>query len=427
MSHVTIDPLASARGHVAVPGDKSASHRALILSALADGESRLHGLSPGEDVRGTARLVSRLGATVLDGDVGVVRGPSEGLRPTTDPLDCGNSGTTMRLLAGVVAGVPGRHTLVGDPSLMRRPMDRVARPLREMGADVTGSGERETAPLRVIGRRPLRPIDFRVPIPSAQVKSAVLLAGLVAEGDTVIRESVRTRTTTEDMLRIAGIRVSSEDDGAGRVVVLRPGRPRPVDWVVPGDPSQAAFFVVLGAIHPRSEITVDSVDASPERTGFLDVLQRMGADIVRHPSKSGAGVEIVARSSTLRATEIHSIEIPSVDEVPALTVAAAAAAGVSAFRDMAELRVKESDRFAGAMDLATRLGCRVWADGDDFFVEGRGDASRFARFEIAAELDHRMVMSAAIAGAAGAGCAIAGAETVASSYPRFFDDLASLR
>ncbi len=427
MSHVTITPLASASGRVAVPGDKSASHRALILAALADGESRLTGLSRGEDVRGTARLVSQLGAVVTEDATWVVRGPSGGLRPSGNPLDCGNSGTTMRLLSGVVAGVPGRHTLVGDASLMRRPMDRVARPLREMGADITGQGERETAPLRVVGRRPLHSIDFRVPVPSAQVKSAVLLAGLVAEGSTVIRESVRTRTTTEDMLALAGVSVRSVDDGAGRVVTVRPGRPQPVDWSVPGDPSQAAFFVVLGAIHPRGAITIDSIDAGPERTGFLDVLERMGASIVRRPSASGVGIELESHAAALRGTEIRSDEIPSVDEVPALAVAAAAAEGVSAFRDMAELRVKESDRFAGAMDLAARLGCRVWADGDDFFIEGRGGASRFERFEITAELDHRMVMSAAIAGAAGAGCAIAGAETVASSYPDFFDDLASLR
>jgi 3-phosphoshikimate 1-carboxyvinyltransferase len=227
------------------------------------------------------------------------------------------------------------------------------------------------------------------------------------------------------MLAHAGVTVHSVDVGAGRRVTLTPGRPEPRDWLVPGDPSQAAFFAVLGAVHPDAEVEVVDVDGSPERVGFVAVLARMGADVRLEVAR--AGTRLVSRTSSLTATEVHAHEIPSVDEVPALCVAAAAASGVSAFREMGELRIKESDRFAGALALATALGCRTWAEGDDLFVEGLGSSARFAVFELRAQLDHRMVMAAAIAGAAGAGCVIEGASTVASSYPRFFDDLASLQ
>jgi 3-phosphoshikimate 1-carboxyvinyltransferase len=261
-------------------------------------------------------------------------------------------------------------------------------------------------------------------VPSAQVKSAILLAGLVAEGTTVVSESLRTRTTTEDMLHDAGVTISTVTAGEGRTITLAPGRPRRHDWFVPGDPSQAAFFAVLGAIHANATLEVLSVDAAPERVGYVAVLARMGAD-VRLVEREG-GVALTSRTSSLRATEIHAEEVPSVDEVPVLTVAACAATGVSAFRSMGELRVKESDRFAASLALATALGATAWSDGDDFFVEGLGDASRFLDFSFATELDHRMVMASAVAGSAGKGCTIEGAASVASSYPHFFRDLALL-
>ncbi len=414
------------RGSLHVPGDKSGSHRALMLSALAEGESTIHGLSGGLDVASTSRIVCQLGARRHDeGAVVYVDGPAEGLRASAERLDCGNSGTTMRLMAGIVAGIDGEHVLVGDLSLSRRPMDRIAEPLNRMGARVHGSGPREHAPLYVSGSGVLHAINYHVPTASAQVKSAVLLAGLFARGTTQVVEDVRTRTTTEDMLVRAGVRVTSSDVGEGRRIVLEPRRPSAQHWRVPGDPSQAAFFAVAGLIHADAEVEVLEIDSSPERIGFVAVLERMGGRIaLRHHD----GVtDLVSFSSSLVATEIHSHEIPSVDEVPALTVAAAAAAGVSAFLDMGELRLKESDRFEGSLQLARALGCRAWSEGDDFFVEGLGGARRFADFEVQADLDHRMVMASATAAAAGQGCLIGGVEAVASSYPAFFSDFDGLR
>lgn len=414
------------RGSVRVPGDKSSSHRALMISALASGESSITGLSPGEDVAATSVIIEQLGATRHDEDgVVYVRGPEGGLHPGTSELDCGNSGTTMRLLSGVVGTIPGVHHLVGDPSLSARPMDRIARPLSLMGIEVVGKGTTVTPPLVVTGPEHVRALDYHVPVASAQVKSAILLAGLCGDGVTRVHEDVRTRRTTEDMLAAAGIAVESHDAGDGRTVEIHPGRPRRRDWHVPGDPSQAAFFAVLGAIHPDATLEVLSVDAAPERVGFVSVLQRMGAAV----TLSGRDTYAVLRtqSSSLSATEIHSSDVPSVDEVPVLTVAACAATGVSAFRSMSELRHKESDRFAGSLALATLLGCRAWADGDDFFVEGLGSAERFGEFTIAPGLDHRMVMASAVAGCAGQGASIEGASTVSSSYPHFFRDLTLLQ
>lgn len=416
----------SLRGAVRVPGDKSASHRALMISALAEGSSTIEGLSTGSDVASTSAIIGLLGASRVDhGDVVTIVGRPDGLVQSSSPLDCGNSGTSMRLVSGIVSGIEGTHTLVGDESLSARPMDRVAAPLTLMGATVIGHGPKTTAPLTIHGMRPLRSLDYHVPTPSAQVKSAILLAGLNSAGTSTVREDVRTRSTTEDMLRRAGVIVDSFDHDDGRTVTISPGRPRAMDWQIPGDPSQAAFFAVLGAIHDDAELEVPGIDGAPERVGFVRVLARMGASVTLVPD--AAGVSLQSRSSSLTSTEIYSREIPSVDEVPILAVAAAAARGVSSFRDMGELRVKESDRFAGSMTLAQSLGCRVWAEGDDFFIEGLGGAGAFTWFSIDAGLDHRMVMASAVAGAAGAGCEIVGAQTVTSSYPSFFDDLASLQ
>jgi 3-phosphoshikimate 1-carboxyvinyltransferase len=219
--------------------------------------------------------------------------------------------------------------------------------------------------------------------------------------------------------------VTSRDTGEGREIILRPGRPTRHDWFIPGDPSQAAFFAVLGAIHRDATLEVLTLYAAPERVGFVAVLQRMGADVELVDRDRTHALH--ARSSSLEATEIHAHEIPSVDEVPILAVAAAAATGVSAFRSMGELRHKESDRFAGSMSLAQKLGCRVWSEGDDFFIEGLHSASAFQDFTFPSGLDHRMVMASAVAGCAGHGCTIEGASTVSSSYPNFFRDLALLQ
>jgi 3-phosphoshikimate 1-carboxyvinyltransferase len=414
------------RGSVRVPGDKSSSHRALMISALAPSESSITGLSTGEDVAATSVILEQLGATRHDEDgVAYMRGPADGLHAASSALDCGNSGTTMRLTSGIVGSIPGTHHLIGDASLSKRPMDRIATPLGLMGIEITGDGPSTTPPLTIKSPAQLKAIEYHVPVASAQVKSAILLAGLFADAPTRVREDVRTRRTTEDMLRHAGISVESRDVGEGREVTVSPGRPHRRDWHVPGDPSQAAFFAVLGAIHPDATLDVLSVESTPERIGFVNVLQRMGAhvELVDHD----AYTVLKTTSSSLVATEIHSSDVPSVDEVPVLTVAACAASGVSAFRSMSELRHKESDRFAGSLLLASLLGCRAWEEGDDFFVEGLGSADRFKEFTIATPLDHRMVMASAVAGCAGHGAMIEGASAVSSSYPRFFRDLTLLQ
>ena len=423
--NATVEHFESLRGEVRVPGDKSTSHRALMVSALADGESTIRGLSPGRDVAATSQIMEQLGAIRNDrDDVVTIVGPGDGLRASNAALDCGNSGTTMRLLSGVVSGVPGEHQLIGDVSLSRRPMDRVAEPLSLMGSRFTGEGARICAPLHIVGTNALRGIDYEVPMASAQVKSAILFAALRATSPTTVVEHVRTRPTTEEMLTRAGVSVASIEGDAGRRVTIQPGRPLARNWLVPGDPSQAAFFAVLGCIHPDADIDVLDIDNARERVGFLGVLQRMGATMTLRSGDTMTSLTV--RSSELTATDVHAQEIPSVDEVPVLVVAAAAAEGVSSFRDVGELRVKESNRFEGSLALATKLGCRAWSEGDDLFVEGLGSATRFSTFELDAALDHRMVMASAVAGCAGAGCSIGTADTVASSYPQFFDDLERL-
>ncbi len=396
-----------------------------MISALADGESAIRGLSPGLDVTATSIIMEQLGATRIEDD-GVVKmsGAENGLRADDEPLDCANSGTTMRLLSGMVSAIPGSHELVGDASLSKRPMDRVAEPLMLMGSRVEGRGDRLSPPLRVVGTGDLHGVNYTVPMASAQVKSAILFAALSASSPTTVVEHVRTRPTTEEMLSRAGVAVVSVDFDQGRSVTIQPGRPLARNWLVPGDPSQAAFFAVLGCIHPDALIEVVDIDSARERVGFLNVLQRMGATMTLRSGVSTTSLTV--HSSELTATEVFASEIPSVDEVPVLVVAAAAADGVTSFRDVGELRVKESDRFEGSLSLAQKLGCRAWSEGDDLFVEGLGSATRFEHFEIDAGLDHRMVMASAVAGVAGRGCAIADADTVASSYPHFFTDLEQL-
>jgi 3-phosphoshikimate 1-carboxyvinyltransferase len=425
VSEVRVEHAEALEGSLRVPGDKSTSHRALMISALADGESTIAGLSPGLDVAATSRIMEQLGARRRDeNNLAFLTGPSSGLRVSAEALDCGNSGTTMRLLTGIVSAVPGIHRLTGDASLSARPMDRVATPLGLMGGSIHGQGPRCSAPLLIEGSLALRGVAYDVPMASAQVKSAILFAALRASSPTTVVERVRTRPTTETMLSRAGVGVVSVEDSEGRSITLHPGRPLARAWTVPGDPSQAAFFAVLGCIHPRASIEILDIDNAPERTGFLGVLQRMGATVsVR---STGDTLTIAVRSSELLGTEVHAKEIPSVDEVPVLVVAAAAASGVTAFRDMGELRLKESNRFDGSLSLAEKLGCHVWSEGDDLFVEGLGDASRFADFALDATLDHRMVMASAVAGCAGAGASITSADTVSSSYPNFFNDLRTL-
>jgi 3-phosphoshikimate 1-carboxyvinyltransferase len=419
-------------GRVRVPGDKSVSHRALILGALASGESVVRGLSDGDDVARTAAALRALGAdlddTRVSGGVAVSGGPGT-LHEASAPLDVGNSGTTMRLLAGVVAGRPWTTGLTGDASLSTRPMDRVAVPLRLMGAQVEGRTERCLPPLTIRGGH-LHGIDYTTPVASAQVKSCLLLAGLGAAGDTVVREPVLTRLHTEELLARCGADIAEEtDEGGAHVVRLTPAELAPFEVDVPGDPSQAAFWVVAACVVPGSEVTVERVYVGRGRRGYLDVLTRMGARIDEVPTTGpgdlAATADVVARFGTLLATEVDASEITGLDEVPVLAVAAACAAGDTRFRAVGELRVKESDRLAGVVGLVRAFGARADVDGDDLVVRGVG---RLTPGVVDARGDHRMAMAAAVAGlAAGRDpTRISGWAAVATSYPAFARDLARL-
>ncbi len=419
-------------GRLRVPGDKSVSHRALLLGALAAGESRVRGLSDGDDVARTAAALRALGARVervaASGDT-VISGGAAALHRPDRPLDMGNSGTTMRLLAGVVAGLPWTTELTGDASLSRRPMDRVAVPLREMGAEVQGRTGRCLPPLTIRGAG-LHGIDYTTPVASAQVKSCVLLAGLGARGDTVVREHVLTRRHTEELLVRCGADVT-EEGGAGsdHVVRLRPSELAPLELDVPGDPSQAAFWIVAACVVPDSEVTVEHVYVGRGRRGYLDVLRRMGADIGEVPTTGpgdlDATADVVARFGPLRGTVVEASEITGLDEVPVLAVAGACASGDTVFRAVGELRVKESDRLAGVAELVRVFGARAEVDGDDLVVHGAG---RLVPGVVDARGDHRMAMAAAVAGLAAGNepTRIAGWGAVATSYPRFATDLVAL-
>ena len=412
------------RGRVTTPGDKSISHRALMLSALAAGDSTIHGLSHGADVLGTAEIMRQLGAEVTLGTETRVTGPRAGLQASLKTLDCGNSGTTMRLLMGLLAGIAGTHTLDGDASLRSRPMNRVAHPLEMMGMKFSPEADDLRAPFQMISNGQPLGLNYQVPVPSAQVKSAILLAGLAASGPTVVIETTKTRANTEEMLSFAGVPVSVVDQEGQRIIQMSPGRPSRQDWVIPQDPSQAAFFVVAATIHPDADLYFQGIYGGEERNGYLRVLERMGAHIERDETHGLLNLRV--RSAELQGTTIHSNEVPSVDEVPILVVAAAAASGVSTFVDMSELRLKESDRFANSVDLARSLGADVAVDRDTFSVTGLGSSRAFAIPFSSHPGDHRMTMATAIAGVCGRGADIEFPESTESSFPDFFQLLTSL-
>ena len=438
---LVVRPAARLRGHPALPGDKSISHRALLLAHLAAGDSRVVGAGDGEDVRSTARVVAALGASVervheAGGrvDYRIVSPGATELREPDGVLDCGNSGTTTRLVAGLLAGRPLFAVLDGDASLRRRPMGRVVEPLRAMGATIAGRGSATLLPLAVTGRGRLDPIAWETLVPSAQVKSAILLAGLAAGGETRVTEAVATRDHTERMLRARGVAVAEATDEHGRHVVrvAGPATVRALDETVPADPSGAAFWLVAGAIHPDAELHLDGVSTNPTRRAIIDILRRMGADIEEHdrPGPGGADGEpladLVVRSGALRAVDLSPADTAAaIDEIPILALAAAAAAGTTRIRGAGELRHKESDRIAGIADGLIALGARVRVSGDDIEIEG----GRRLRGAVTETLDdHRLAMTFAIAGL------IAEGETIvrrpgsaAISYPGFFRELEGVR
>lgn len=492
------------RGSVRPPGDKSVSHRALILSALAEGESRIFGLSDGEDVRHTAAALSAMGADInLPDDIGSpeaeVRVAGGKLREPAKPLYLGNSGTSMRLLAGVCAAHPMNAVLDGDESLRSRPMGRIAEPLSLMGATVAKAAEAHTAdpttadsqassqnasraaktsshapqpltaPIAITGGN-LSGIDYTLPVASAQVKGAVLLAGLKARGETVVREFLPSRAHTEEMLAECGADIEVTHGGKfHKTTRLRPSRLQPYVWRIPADPSQAAFWIVAALCTPASEIVVENIYLGPGREGFVDVLLRMGGRVEFAPRDSnkvsvnadetieseasetiasgasqtitGETAETVAggtpgspsrsikaQTSSLTATDISAQEVPRlIDEIPVLAIAAAHAEGTTRFHGVGELRTKESDRVAAICAMLQALGGQAETDGDTLIVQGTGG---LRPGQVDAADDHRIAMSAAVAAMAmpaGAEVAISGWEAVATSYPRFLADAASLK
>ena len=424
---VRVEPAAALRGDVAVPGDKSISHRALLLAALAEGESRIGGFAVSQDTLATARAIGALGANVdVDADAVRVGGVGlRGLRPPAVPIDCGNAGTLMRLLAGVVAGQEGRFELVGDESLSRRPLERVAHPLREMGARVkTTDG---CAPLIVEGA-PLRPIRYELPVASAQVKSCVLLAGIQAErGPTVVVERFRSRDHTERMLEAAGVRVVRRP---GQASVWPVDRVSAVSLAVPGDFSSAAPFLAAATLLPGSELRVHGVGINQTRTGFLAVLERMGARFSlfnRRSSGREPVADIEVASATLVAAEVGREEVPLlVDELPLFALVAGMARGESRVAGAEELRVKESDRIESVKQALRPLGVRIETTHDGFRVRGVPTRPRGGTVVDSAG-DHRIAMLAAVAGLVSReGVEVRGAESVAVSFPDFFAVLESL-
>jgi 3-phosphoshikimate 1-carboxyvinyltransferase len=447
----TISSAARLRGEPRLPGDKSISHRALLLAALAEGESTITGAGDGRDVAATAAVVAALGATVervredgLNVDYRVASPGADGLHEPDSVLDCRNSGTSLRLFSGVLASLPFFSVLDGDASLRGRPVARIIEPLRLMGAALYARRSDSLPPLVVIGRPRLRAIDFETRVPSAQVKSAVLLAGLRAEGQTTVREAVATRDHTERMLRSRGIEVRREpaaSSGGGPVAWTLEGgaRLRPLDERVPADPSAAAFWLVAGAVHPDAELTLRSVGVNPTRRAAIDILVRMGARIEeRAVGADGASVadedneigeplaNLTVRSSELRAVDLGPGEVAAaIDEIPILCLAATQARGKTTIRGAGELRNKESDRIAGIAGGLAALGARITVDGDDITIEG---PSQLVGSPTQTLDDHRLAMTFAIAGLIATGStSIDRAESAAVSYPSFFTELERLR
>jgi len=426
----TVQPARRLRGRITVPGDKSISHRAAMFNALAEGEAYIHNFLPGADCLSTLSVLRALGIECAIDPTGeapilhIVGRGLRGLREPADVLDCGNSGTTMRLMAGILAGQPFHSVLTGDGSLRSRPMARIVGPLREMGARLDGRDGGTRAPLSVRGGG-LHGIRYALPVASAQTKSAILLAGLFGEGETIVEETQPTRDHTERMLEAMGAEVSGERG----VVRLRPGsRLEPLTMRVPNDVSAAAFWIVAAAVHPDAEIHLGGVGVNPTRTGLIDVLREMGAELSVEEERVVAGepvADLVVRSSRLRGATIYGdLLVRMIDEVPAFAVAAAFAEGTTEIREAAELRVKESDRIASVVSELGRLGVRIEERADGMVIEGGpgiagGEARSFG--------DHRLAMALAIAGLAAAeGVVVDGAEAVDVSYPDFWEHLENL-
>jgi len=414
-------PAESLRGEIRVPGDKSISHRAVMFASLADGVSHISGFLEGEDTRATARAFAQMGVRIDTPSASerVVQGVGiDGLKAPTAPVDCGNAGTGMRLLAGLLAGQTFDTTLIGDESLSKRPMRRVIDPLAKMGARIESSGA-GLPPLHIYGGTTLRGIDYTLPVASAQVKSALLLAGLYAQGETQVHEPHPTRDYTERMLRAFGYPIEFSE---GHARLSGGHRLRATNVVVPADFSSAAFFLVAASIVPGSELILRDVGMNPRRTGLLHALRLMGADI-REANAREAGGEAIA-DLVVRYAPLHGIDVPvelvpdMIDEFPSLFVAAAVATGTTRVTGAAELRVKESDRIAVMAKGLRALGARIEETPDGAIIEGgalhAGEADSTG--------DHRCAMSFCVAGLVAAGpVRVLDCANVATSFPGFFE------
>lgn len=412
------------RGRLAVPGDKSISHRAVMLGAIAQGTTRIRGFLESADCRATLAAFAAMGVAVSrdHGDVLIDGVGLHGLRAPEAPLDVGNAGTSMRLLAGLLAGQRFDVTLTGDASLRRRPMDRVIAPLRRMGAQIdadTDADAGECAPLRLRGGNSLRGIDYAMPVASAQVKSCLLLAGLYAEGVTRVREPAPCRDHTERMLAAFGVALEQRP---GQVALTGGGSLSGRLVEVPGDLSSAAFLIIAAAVTPGSDLLIENVGINPTRTGVLDILAAMGADIARENPREIGGepvADLRVRGGPLHGIEIDPALVPlAIDEFPALFVAAACAEGDTVLRGAAELRVKESDRIAVMAAGLAALGivCQVYEDGI------RITGGRFTGGAVNSHGDHRVAMAFAVAGSRADGpVRIADTANVATSFPGFVE------
>ncbi|MEQ8463721.1 3-phosphoshikimate 1-carboxyvinyltransferase [Coleofasciculus sp. E1-EBD-02] len=418
------------KGNLQVPGDKSISHRALMLGAIAQGETRIQGLLLGDDPRSTARCFQGMGATIsqLNADEVIVRGVGVGeLQEPLDILNAGNSGTTLRLMLGLLASHPGRFfTVTGDKSLRSRPMSRVVHPLQQMGAQIWGRGNGSLAPLAIQGQQ-LKPIHYHSPIASAQVKSCILLAGLMADGETTVTEPALSRDHSERMLKAFGAKITVDPD-THSATVTGPAQLQGQTVIVPGDISSAAFWLVAGAIVPDSELLIENIGVNPTRTGILDALAMMNADIQLENQRIVAGepvADIRVRYSRLKAGEIAGDLIPRmIDEIPILAVAAVFAQGTTVIRDAAELRVKESDRLAVMASQLNRMGAQITELPDGLEITGN---TPLTGAEVDSHTDHRITMSLAIAALNAKGITtIHGAEAATISYPDFTTTLQRL-
>jgi 3-phosphoshikimate 1-carboxyvinyltransferase len=423
---LTIKQARGLSGRVKVPGDKSISHRALLLGAIAEGATRIRNFLPAADCLATLACVQALGIKIERGSETELIVHGQGLHGLTEPkdiLDCARSGTTMRLLAGILAGQPFYSVLTGNEQLRRRPMGRIVEPLRWMGATVLGRDDGSLPPLTILGGN-LHGIEYRLPVASAQVKSAILLAGLYADGPTVIHEPGPARDHTEQMLAAMGASIEVQSSK----FKVQSSKLSSLDVVVPGDVSSAAYFIAAACLVPGSEVIIESIGVNPTRTGFLDALREMGADIVVENQRVVGGepeADVIVRAGGLGGIEVKGNQVPRmIDEFTLLAVVASQAEGETIVRDAAELRVKETDRIAAIVAELRKLGVCIEERDDGFVVAG---PTSLRGTVVDSHSDHRLAMSLAIAGLVAEGeTIIEGAECIADSFPGFEEILRAL-